>query len=68
MTFGKQNTIQEGVEQLKLAYEQYGINFLDTGESFPFQKKKKEICIHPTNQSIAHPHNSYLFGLILIGC
>lgn len=35
MTFGKQNTIQEGVEQLQVAYNEYGINFLDTAEMYP---------------------------------
>jgi len=35
MTFGKQNTQEEGVEQLNLAWDQYGINFLDTAELYP---------------------------------
>eukprot|EP00586_Coscinodiscus_wailesii_P009673 CAMPEP_0172509722 /NCGR_PEP_ID=MMETSP1066-20121228/222452_1 /TAXON_ID=671091 /ORGANISM="Coscinodiscus wailesii, Strain CCMP2513" /LENGTH=174 /DNA_ID=CAMNT_0013288339 /DNA_START=32 /DNA_END=553 /DNA_ORIENTATION=+ len=35
MTFGKQNTIAEGVEQLNLAWDEYGINFLDTAEMYP---------------------------------
>jgi aryl-alcohol dehydrogenase-like predicted oxidoreductase len=35
MTFGKQNTIDEGVEQLQIAYNEYGINFLDTAEMYP---------------------------------
>jgi aryl-alcohol dehydrogenase-like predicted oxidoreductase len=35
MTFGQQNTIAEGVEQLKIATEQYGINFIDTAEMYP---------------------------------
>ena len=35
MTFGKQNTQEEGVEQLNLAWDQYGINFLDTAEMYP---------------------------------
>lgn len=35
MTFGKQNTVAEGVEQLNLAWDQYGINFLDTAEMYP---------------------------------
>lgn len=35
MTFGKQNTLQEGVEQLREAYENYGINFIDTAEMYP---------------------------------
>jgi len=33
MTFGKQNTAEEGVEQLAKAFGDYGINFLDTAES-----------------------------------
>lgn len=35
MTFGKQNTLEEGVEQLMAAYEMYGINFVDTAEMYP---------------------------------
>jgi len=35
MTFGKQNTLEEGAEQLKEAYENYGINFVDTAEMYP---------------------------------
>jgi aryl-alcohol dehydrogenase-like predicted oxidoreductase len=35
MTFGKQNTLAEGVEQLQLAHEKYGINFIDTAEMYP---------------------------------
>jgi len=35
MTFGKQNTLEEGVEQLNLAFDEYGINFLDTAELYP---------------------------------
>ena len=35
MTFGKQNTLSEGVEQLNLAFDNYGINFLDTAELYP---------------------------------
>jgi len=35
MTFGKQNTLEEGVEQLNLAWDDYGVNFLDTAEMYP---------------------------------
>lgn len=35
MTFGKQNTLDEGVKQLTEAYQQYGINFIDTAEMYP---------------------------------
>ena len=28
MTWGEQNTLEEGVEQLQTAFEEYGINFL----------------------------------------
>jgi len=35
MTFGKQNTLEEGVEQLNLAFDRYGINILDTAELYP---------------------------------
>lgn len=39
MTFGEQNTIDEGVEQLDLAFNKYGINFLDTAEMYPVPGK-----------------------------
>lgn len=39
MTFGEQNTIEEGVEQLNLAWDEYGINFLDTAEMYPVPTK-----------------------------
>ena len=35
MTFGRQNTLEEGVEQLALAFDKYGVNFLDTAEMYP---------------------------------
>lgn len=35
MTFGKQNTLEEGVQQLNLAFDKYGVNFLDTAEMYP---------------------------------
>ena len=33
MTFGNQNTAEEGVEQLATAFSDYGVNFIDTAES-----------------------------------
>ena len=30
MTFGSQNTLEEGVEQLATAFGEYGVNFIDT--------------------------------------
>jgi len=39
MTFGEQNTIDEGVEQLNLAFDEFGINFLDTAEIYPVPTK-----------------------------
>ena len=39
MTFGEQNTINEGVEQLNAAFDNYGINFLDTAEMYPVPTK-----------------------------
>ena len=39
MTFGEQNTLEEGVEQLNLAWDEYGINFLDTAEMYPVPTK-----------------------------
>lgn len=35
MTFGRQNTLEEGVEQLNKAFDEYGINFIDTAEMYP---------------------------------
>jgi aryl-alcohol dehydrogenase-like predicted oxidoreductase len=35
MTFGEQNTKEEGVNQLTKAFDEYGINFLDTAEMYP---------------------------------
>ena len=31
MTFGEQNTLEEGVQQLSTSFNEYGINFIDTG-------------------------------------
>jgi len=39
MTFGEQNTLEEGVEQLDLAFDNYGINFIDTAELYPVPAK-----------------------------
>lgn len=39
MTFGEQNTLEEGVEQLNLAFDNYGINFIDTAELYPVPAK-----------------------------
>eukprot|EP00566_Odontella_aurita_P011792 CAMPEP_0113571860 /NCGR_PEP_ID=MMETSP0015_2-20120614/25785_1 /TAXON_ID=2838 /ORGANISM="Odontella" /LENGTH=395 /DNA_ID=CAMNT_0000474851 /DNA_START=45 /DNA_END=1229 /DNA_ORIENTATION=- /assembly_acc=CAM_ASM_000160 len=39
MTFGEQNTVEEGVEQLNLAWDEYGVNFLDTAEMYPVPTK-----------------------------
>lgn len=39
MTFGEQNTLEEGVEQLNCAFDTYGINFLDTAEMYPVPTK-----------------------------
>jgi aryl-alcohol dehydrogenase-like predicted oxidoreductase len=41
MTFGEQNTLEEGVEQLNRAWDTYGINFLDTAEMYPVPTKKE---------------------------
>jgi aryl-alcohol dehydrogenase-like predicted oxidoreductase len=39
MTFGEQNSLEEGVEQLNLAFDEYGVNFLDTAEMYPVPTK-----------------------------
>ena len=35
MTYGKQNTLEEGVTQLNVAFDEYGVNFIDTAEIYP---------------------------------
>jgi len=35
MTFGEQNTISEGVEQLHRAFDHFGVNCIDTAEMYP---------------------------------
>lgn len=35
MTYGVQNTLEEGVALLDKAFDEYGINFLDTAEFYP---------------------------------
>jgi aryl-alcohol dehydrogenase-like predicted oxidoreductase len=37
--FLQQNTLQEGVDQLDRAFDEYGINFLDTAEMYPVPTK-----------------------------
>ena len=39
MTWGQQNTMAEGIEQLDVAFNEYGINFLDTAEMYPVPTK-----------------------------
>lgn len=39
MTWGEQNTLEEGVQQLDIAFNEYGINFLDTAEMYPVPTK-----------------------------
>ena len=39
MTWGQQNTESEGIEQLNCAFNDYGINFLDTAEMYPIPTK-----------------------------
>eukprot|EP00802_Teleaulax_amphioxeia_P014177 Tamp_14238.p1 GENE.Tamp_14238~~Tamp_14238.p1 ORF type:complete len:424 (+),score=75.32 Tamp_14238:157-1272(+) len=39
MTWGQQNTLEEGVEQLNVATAEYGINFIDTAEMYPIPVK-----------------------------
>ena len=39
MTWGQQNTEQEGVDQLNVAFKEYGVNFLDTAEMYPVPTK-----------------------------
>jgi aryl-alcohol dehydrogenase-like predicted oxidoreductase len=39
MTWGQQNTEEEGIEQMNVAFDEYGINFLDTAEMYPVPTK-----------------------------
>ena len=39
MTWGEQNSLEEGVAQLDRAFDGYGINFLDTAEMYPVPTK-----------------------------
>jgi len=39
MTWGQQNTMAEGIEQLNCAFDEYGVNFLDTAEMYPVPTK-----------------------------
>lgn len=39
MTWGQQNTEAEGIDQLNVAFKEYGINFLDTAEMYPVPTK-----------------------------
>ena len=39
MTWGQQNTMAEGVEQMNIAFDEYGINFMDTAEMYPVPVK-----------------------------
>ena len=39
MTFGEQNTLDEGVDLLDRCWDEYGINFLDTAEMYPVPTK-----------------------------
>lgn len=50
MTWGQQNTEEEGIEQLNLAFKDYGINFLDTAEMYPVPTKaetsgRTDLCV-----------------------
>jgi aryl-alcohol dehydrogenase-like predicted oxidoreductase len=51
MTFGEQNTIDEGVEQLNKAWDEYGVNFLDTAEMYPVPTKAE--TAGRTDQAVA---------------
>ena len=39
MTWGQQNTEEEGIAQLNMAFDEYGVNFLDTAEMYPIPTK-----------------------------
>ena len=35
MTWGKQNSEEEAMKQLDVAFDEYGVNFIDTAEGYP---------------------------------
>lgn len=35
MTWGKQNSEDDAVKQMNLAFDKYGVNFIDTAEGYP---------------------------------
>jgi len=39
MTWGQQNTVEDAIEQLTIAFDEYGVNFLDTAEMYPVPVK-----------------------------
>ncbi|KAG5187917.1 NADP-dependent oxidoreductase domain-containing protein [Tribonema minus] len=39
MTWGEQNTDEEAYEQLSVAFDEFGINFIDTAEMYPVQPR-----------------------------
>jgi len=39
MTYGEQNTLEQGVAFLNTAFDEYGVNFLDTAEIYPIPTK-----------------------------
>ena len=50
MTWGQQNTQEEGVDQMNLAFDKYGVNFLDTAEMYPVPTKAEtqgltDLCV-----------------------
>ena len=35
MTWGKQNTEEDAIKQMNMAFDRYGVNFIDTAEGYP---------------------------------
>jgi len=48
MTWGVQNTEEQAVEQMEVAVEEFGINFLDTAEMYPFPSSKETMGLTET--------------------
>ncbi len=51
MTFGRQNTAEEGVEQLNAAFDEYGVNFVDTAEIYPTPPSRETLGL--TDRTVA---------------
>ena len=52
--------MDEGVEQLNLAFDQYGVNFLDTAEMYPGNVIHFQILFEVQTFEVSHDGNDKL--------